>query len=57
MCGTAQKFVGSADIPCYKATPMLNHTGTNAARDPSPLDNRLLGALPDADYARLRPDL
>jgi CRP-like cAMP-binding protein len=36
---------------------MLNHAGTNAARDPSPLDNRLLAALPDADYARLRPDL
>jgi CRP-like cAMP-binding protein len=36
---------------------MFNRPGSNVTREPSPLDNRLLGALPNAAYARLRPDL
>lgn len=36
---------------------MLNRHGPKAAREPSPRDNRLLGMLPPAEFARLLPDL
>ena len=36
---------------------MFKRPHCNVSCEPSPLDNRLLGALPDASYARLRPDL
>ncbi len=36
---------------------MLKRRSAKAAREPSPLDNRLLGVLPDPEYARLLPDL
>src|SRR6478735_3990550 len=36
---------------------MLKRAGTSVAREASPRDNLLLRALPDAEYARLLPDL
>ena len=36
---------------------MFNRPHSEITREPSPLDNRLLGALPEAAYARLVPDL
>jgi CRP-like cAMP-binding protein len=36
---------------------MFNHPLSKLVRPPSALDNRLLGVLPDAEYARMRPDL
>ena len=39
------------------AGPITKLRQVNPSRRSGPLDNRLLGALPDADYARLRPDL
>ncbi len=39
------------------ADPIFKRPHHAASREPSPRDNHLLRALPDADYARLRPDL
>src|SRR5258705_10495608 len=36
---------------------MFKRPVAKAARQPSPLDNRLLRVLPDPEYARLLPDL
>jgi CRP-like cAMP-binding protein len=36
---------------------MFNRPHSDVTGEPSPLDNRLLGALPEAAYARLVPDL
>jgi CRP-like cAMP-binding protein len=36
---------------------MFNRPHSEVTGEPSPLDNRLLGALPEAAYARLAPDL
>ena len=36
---------------------MFKRPSAKAAREPSPLDNRLLGVLPDPEYARLLPEL
>ena len=37
--------------------PRLKHPHFDSSHERSPLDNRLLGALPDISVARLRPDL
>jgi hypothetical protein len=39
------------------ASTTLKREHFDSARARSPLDNRLLGALPDVAFARLRPDL
>jgi CRP-like cAMP-binding protein len=36
---------------------LFNRPRSKVTREPSPLDNRLLGVLPDAAYVRLLPDL
>ena len=57
MYGSEQSPDRLADIPRPMIGLMQKSAGSDSSRAPSPLDNRLLAALPDADLAALTPDL
>jgi CRP-like cAMP-binding protein len=57
MCGTVQNACRLAGIDTLEANRMFKRAGAKVSHEASPLDNRLLGALPTPEYARLQPDL
>jgi CRP-like cAMP-binding protein len=57
MYAVAQIIDRRPDIWSHMVNHILSRRAAKVAREPSAQDNRLLGALPDAVVARLRPDL